>query len=283
MIVRFRSSFWPNTTQWVITCVIRGRQDSILLNCCRYFICSHSDEVIFHEQLHIKSVWLSDIIYQRTLRQSLISLNLTNNCSSFKSIPLHRIICSGYPVNDFNEYARHIGLYKANKTYILYSLSETTNNHVINSRPNVSTETSEKLCCLRLSHVINLYHSMGRFSSRQKWWYLFYFSKKIGFDISYKLSPKETICMKYQNLFFFLKSKENYFKISSAENVIPSMFLSVKYLWRVICLAGSWSTYATTSCCTHPVVVYTLKTRPDMFLLLNIHTLIYEQYHFTAY
>ena len=33
------------------------------------------------------------------------------------------------------------------------------------------------------------------------WWYLFYFSQKTGSDISCKLSPLETICMKCQNLF----------------------------------------------------------------------------------
>ena len=32
---------------------------------------------------------------------------------------------------------------------------------------------------------------------------LLYFSQNIGFDNSCKLSPKETICMKYQSLFFW--------------------------------------------------------------------------------
>ena len=35
-----------------------------------------------------------------------------------------------------------------------------------------------------------------------------YFSKKIGFDISCKLSPQETICMKCQSLFSG-KNKKN--------------------------------------------------------------------------
>ena len=30
---------------------------------------------------------------------------------------------------------------------------------------------------------------------------LFFFPQKTGFDISYKITPMETICMKYQNLF----------------------------------------------------------------------------------
>ena len=36
-----------------------------------------------------------------------------------------------------------------------------------------------------------------------------YFSWKIGFDISCKLSPKETICMKCQTLFYEEKKKKN--------------------------------------------------------------------------
>ena len=40
-----------------------------------------------------------------------------------------------------------------------------------------------------------------------------YFSQIIGFDISYKLSPEETICMKYQSLLSWKKKM----KISSVE------------------------------------------------------------------
>ena len=46
----------------------------------------------------------------------------------------------------------------------------------------------------------------------------FLFSQKVGFDISCKLSPLETTCMKCQILF----SGEKYFKISSAENFTQS-------------------------------------------------------------
>ena len=31
-------------------------------------------------------------------------------------------------------------------------------------------------------------------------YYCYFFLKKIDFDISYRLSPLETICMKYQNV-----------------------------------------------------------------------------------
>ena len=47
--------------------------------------------------------------------------------------------------------------------------------------------------------------------------YFSYFSKKIGFDTSCKLSPKETICMKCQILFSRKKKKKN-ISLSSAES-----------------------------------------------------------------
>ena len=43
-----------------------------------------------------------------------------------------------------------------------------------------------------------------------------YFSQKTGFDISCKLSPLETFCMKCQNLFSG-KNKKNITKMLSAE------------------------------------------------------------------
>ena len=46
---------------------------------------------------------------------------------------------------------------------------------------------------------------------------VFYFSQKIVFDISYKLSPKEIICMKCQSLFSG-KKKES--KISSVSHLL---------------------------------------------------------------
>ena len=46
-----------------------------------------------------------------------------------------------------------------------------------------------------------------------------YFSQITGFDISCKLSPLETICIKYQNLFSGKnKKKKKYFNVLSAEN-----------------------------------------------------------------
>ena len=47
--------------------------------------------------------------------------------------------------------------------------------------------------------------------------YFSYFSQKTGFDISCKLSPKKTICMKCQILFSG-KNKKNNIILSSAEN-----------------------------------------------------------------
>ena len=50
--------------------------------------------------------------------------------------------------------------------------------------------------CLKLS-------MLGKnFSRRQFEIFFAYFSQKIGFDISCKLSPEETICIKCQSLFF---------------------------------------------------------------------------------
>ena len=46
----------------------------------------------------------------------------------------------------------------------------------------------------------NPYHTTGKFS-RRKIDIFSYFSQKIGFDISCKLSPEETICMKWQSQF----------------------------------------------------------------------------------
>ena len=48
-----------------------------------------------------------------------------------------------------------------------------------------------------------------------------YFSQKTGFDISCKLSLIETICMKYQILFYG-KNKKNIINLSSAE-LAPSL------------------------------------------------------------
>ena len=55
--------------------------------------------------------------------------------------------------------------------------------------------------CLMLSTLGNIYSADNILK------YLSYFSEKTGFDISCKLSPLETICMKCQNpIFFFLFS-----------------------------------------------------------------------------
>ena len=47
---------------------------------------------------------------------------------------------------------------------------------------------------------INFYHSLAN-SADQKLVYFPNFSQKTGFDISCKLSPMETVCMKCQILF----------------------------------------------------------------------------------
>ena len=52
--------------------------------------------------------------------------------------------------------------------------------------------------------------------------FLFYF-KKTRFDISFKLSPMETICLKCQNLFSW-KNKKQYYKVIALilVNIVPS-------------------------------------------------------------
>ena len=64
-----------------------------------------------------------------------------------------------------------------------------------------SAEPHQSLSLLNVN-IINLYRSLGftgKFSRRQIDIFSF-FSQKTGFDISCKLSPLETICMKCQNL-----------------------------------------------------------------------------------
>ena len=89
--------------------------------------------------------------------------------------------------------------------------------HLGSSIPTM-TFWDHNLFFLLLRIKINLYHSLNRFSRQQNCWY---FSQKIGSDISCKLSSKETVCMKYQNI-FSRKSKKN---ISNCHLLIfsPSM------------------------------------------------------------
>ena len=58
----------------------------------------------------------------------------------------------------------------------------------------------------------------------------FFFFQKIGFDISCKLSPKETICMEFQSLFSW-KNKKNYFKMTSAK--IFTQLARCKCVWTL--------------------------------------------------
>ena len=60
------------------------------------------------------------------------------------------------------------------------------------------------------------FHQKSNFTTRSgliqpmaKWWHFSYFLQKISFDISCKLSPQETICMKCQNLFSVKKKKKD--------------------------------------------------------------------------
>ena len=55
---------------------------------------------------------------------------------------------------------------------------------------------------------------MSKHFSRQ---HLTFFFQGTGFDISCKLPPEETICMKYQILFSEKNKKQNIINLSSAE------------------------------------------------------------------
>ena len=57
---------------------------------------------------------------------------------------------------------------------------------------------------------------LGKYLSRRHFEIFFMHSKKIRFGISCKLSPLETVCMKYQSLFSG-KNKKNIVNLSSAE------------------------------------------------------------------
>ena len=56
-----------------------------------------------------------------------------------------------------------------------------------------------------------------------------YFSQKIGFDISCKLFPKETICMKCPNLFSWKKKKINIINLSVTELTQRAVTLKGKF------------------------------------------------------
>ena len=60
----------------------------------------------------------------------------------------------------------------------------------------------------------------GKYFSRQK-----YFSQKVGFEISCKLSPEETICMKFESLI-------------SGENKIIINLLSAELAQRILKVKG---------------------------------------------
>ena len=76
------------------------------------------------------------------------------------------------------------------------------------------------LCCTELCRLLDMTLRLAlwvKFSADDILKYFSYFSQKTGFDISCKLSPKETICMKCQIL-FSVKNEKNNIILSSAEN-----------------------------------------------------------------
>ena len=90
--------------------------------------------------------------------------------------------------------------------------------------------------------------TLGKIFSRQHFEIFFsYFFQKTGFDISCKLSPEETICMKCQILFTG-KNKKNIINLSSAENaqrvvkvkgtsIITPLLAKIRQLFNVFFIA----------------------------------------------
>ena len=77
--------------------------------------------------------------------------------------------------------------------------------------------------------------TLGKNSADNILKYFSYFYQKTGFDISCKLSPVETICMKCQSL-FSEKDKKNVINLSSAESaqrVVKVKMISAN-IFRVI-------------------------------------------------
>ena len=66
---------------------------------------------------------------------------------------------------------------------------------------------------------VDLYHTWVYSADNNLVIFLFVF-QKIGFDISSKMSPKETMCNVMSKALFW-KNKKKYFQISSAEIFIP--------------------------------------------------------------
>ena len=77
-----------------------------------------------------------------------------------------------------------------------------------------------------MCHMMCLVSTVGKIFSRQHYHiqkYFSYFYQKTGFDISCKLSPLETICMKCQILFAW----KNIINLSSAE--LAQRVVKIKY------------------------------------------------------
>ena len=97
---------------------------------------------------------------------------------------------------------------------------------------------------------------LGKYSADENLKYSSYFFPKIGCEISCKLSPKETICMKCQILFSMKKRKP--FNLLSAEFVHSTV--------RVMCVFFSQhlTNYHKLLYFTFPASYFTKPTRPQI-------------------
>ena len=86
----------------------------------------------------------------------------------------------------------------------------------------------------------------GLIQQMTNWWYFSYLSQEKGFDISCKLSPKETICMKCRILFSGKKIRK-IFQILSASTIYTALsklcasveWLHLQGIWT-ICFPSHW-------------------------------------------
>ena len=88
--------------------------------------------------------------------------------------------------------------------------------------------------------LFNFYHSLSKFNRQQICDIFLFLYQKAGFDISCKLSPLETICMKCQIL-FSEKSKKN-ISICPRLKILPWV-LSVKHLLGLTIVRANKSMY----------------------------------------
>ena len=125
--------------------------------------------------------------------------------------------------------------------------------------------------------TLNLY-LFGLIQQTTKW-HFSYFSQKTGFDISCKLSPLETICRKYQNLFSG-KNKKNISKCRLLK-LLPRMLSVQLKIWKPILLPADLSKTARWAANRADPDQMTHSVLSDLFLLWIVCLNTYNKHKFT--